>query len=119
MFLTSLIILVFLLISCKTTEYIDRYNTNTQYITKYDSIFIENITKDSIYIYKSGDTIFVNKYTSIYKDRFKYKYDTIVKRDSLYFKQKEIINKTDYKGWYWFGGLLLIIIFYIIYKLKK
>lgn len=112
----KIIFIILILSSCKSVEYIDRYNTNTQYINTKDSIYIDNIIKDSIFIYNKGDTVFINKYNYIYKDRFHYKYDTIVKTDSIYLTKKEIVTKTDRKGWYWFVGLLIIIFGYFLIK---
>lgn len=118
--LIKIIFIILILSSCKSVEYIDRYNTNTQYVTTKDSIYIDNIIKDSILIYKNGDTVFINKYNYIYKDRFKYKYDTIIKTDSIYITKKEIVTKTDKKGRYLFGFALGLIFFTsIFFNLKK
>lgn len=113
----KIIFIILILSSCKSVEYIDRYNTNTQYITTKDSVYIDNIIKDSILVYKNGDTVFINKYNYIYKDRFHYKYDTIVKRDSIYLTKKEIVTKTDRKGWYWF--IAFIIGYFLTNKILK
>ena len=71
---------------CKTKEYIKVPSVRTEYVcrtdtfAKLDSIY----TKDSVYVFKKGDTVFHNKV--VYRDRYhniyKVKTDTIIKRDS-------------------------------------
>ena len=118
--LIKIIFIILILSSCKSVEYIDRYNTNTQFITTKDSIYIDNIIRDSIIFYKNGDTVFIEKYNLMYKDRFHLKYDTIVKTDSIYLTKKEIVTKTDKKGRYLFGFTLgLLFILPILFNLKK
>lgn len=72
---------------CKTKEYINVPSVRTEYVcrtdtfAKLDSIYM----KDSVYVFKKGDTVFHNKL--VYRDRYhniyKVKTDTIIKTDSV------------------------------------
>lgn len=80
------LVLVFCLGSCRTKyvsvpEYHTEYITKTDSFTQRDSIFV----KDSIYMWMQGDTIYKEKYSVIYKDRWRDRYlcDTIIKTDSI------------------------------------
>lgn len=77
---------VFCFSSCKTKyvsvpEYHTEYITKTDSFTQRDSIFV----KDSIYMWMQGDTIYKEKFSVIYKDRWRDRYlcDTIIKTDSV------------------------------------
>lgn len=75
------------LVGCKSTKYVTVPEYRTQYIcrtdtiTKLDSVLI----KDSVFVHRNGDTVFVNKIA--YRDRwhniYKVKSDTVFKHDSI------------------------------------
>lgn len=80
------LLVVFCLGSCRTKyvsvpEYHTEYITKTDSFTQRDSIFV----KDSIYMWMQGDTIYKEKFSVIYKDRWRDRYlcDTIIKTDSV------------------------------------
>ena len=80
------LLFVFCFSSCKTKyvsvpEYHTEYITKTDSFTQRDSIFV----KDSIYMWMKGDTIYKEKFSVIYKDRWRDRYlcDTIIKTDSV------------------------------------
>ena len=96
--------------SCKPTE---RIVVKTEYINqlKYDSIYLQKY--DSIYVHAKGDTVWVEKYNTLFKDRLKIVRDTVIKTDSLIFKtppvQVEVpveVNKWGFLDWI---GLLTLI----------
>lgn len=77
---------VFCFSSCRTKyvsvpEYHTEYITKTDSFTQRDSIFV----KDSIYMWMQGDTIYKEKFSVIYKDRWRDRYlcDTVIKTDSI------------------------------------
>ena len=79
LFVASLILML-LLAGCRTkTVYIPVESVRTEYRDKYmrDSI----LYYDSVYIREKGDSVVLEKYKYIYRDRLKT--DTIVKRDSI------------------------------------
>ncbi len=88
---TVFIWLIFLLVvfcigSCKT-KYVSVPEYHTEYITKMDSFTQRDsiFVKDSIYMWMQGDTIYKEKISVIYKDRWRDRYlcDTVIKTDSV------------------------------------
>jgi len=65
------------LMSCKTIQYVPvtEYRDSIHLVTKYDSIrFVE---RDSIYIREKKDTVFVERWKTIIKERFRDRTDTV------------------------------------------
>lgn len=78
--LLILLILFFILTSCKTKiQYVPIESVRTEYINKYmrDSI----VHYDSIFVKEKGDSVWLEKYKYIYKDRIRT--DTIMQVDSV------------------------------------
>lgn len=77
------------------TEYRDRYVNKTDTLMKTDSVWVH----DSISVLIRGDTVFKDKYSIKYRDRFVYrnKSDTVIVRDSIPYKVKteKQLSKTD------------------------
>ncbi len=98
---------------CKHIEYVSvpEVHTDTLYISKtqHDSIYV----KDSVYLheYTKGDTIFVEKLSWQTKWRERLRTDTIYrsKVDSIAVPYPVEVVKTNYGGWWAFGGLLLFL----------
>lgn len=125
-------VLSLLLSSCKTIQYVPVEKVVTEYKTNtvHDSVYLEVVKHDSVVIEKLGDTIFVNKWHTLYKDRWKeiVSIDTIIKVDTipvLYPVEKKLTKwqKTKMET----GGIaivacvtaILIFIIYWIIKLKR
>lgn len=77
------------------TEYRDRYVNKTDTLMKTDSVWVH----DSVSILIRGDTVFKDKYSIRYRDRFVYrnKSDTVMIRDSIPYKvvDQTKLSKTD------------------------
>lgn len=77
------------------TEYRDRYVNKTDTLMKTDSVWVH----DSISVIIRGDTVFKDKYSIRYRDRFVYrnKSDTVIVRDSIPYKvvEQAKLSKTD------------------------
>lgn len=77
------------------TEYRDRYVNKTDTLMKTDSVWVH----DSVSILIRGDTVFKDKYSIKYRDRFVYrnKSDTVMIRDSIPYKvvEQTKLSKTD------------------------
>lgn len=77
------------------TEYRDRYVNKTDTLMRTDSVWVH----DSISVLIRGDTVFKDKYSIRYRDRFVYrnKSDTVIVRDSIPYKvvEQTKISKTD------------------------
>ena len=73
-------IVCFFLGSCKTYIPIPEYHN--VYVEKHDTLVTRDsiYQKDSVYMWMQGDTIFKEKYSVLYKDRWR---DKIVYRDSI------------------------------------
>lgn len=77
------------------TEYRDRYVNKTDTLMRTDSVLVH----DSISVLIRGDTVFKDKYSIRYRDRFVYrnKSDTVIVRDSIPYKvvEQTKLSKTD------------------------
>lgn len=90
---------------------------------------VVKVQKDSIYLHDSifnteylqGDTIVKYKYAQKTLFRERVLHDTVIKVDSIPYEVKTTVErkKTDYKGWFAFGGLLFLIVLYVIYRIRK
>lgn len=82
-----LVILAGLVLGGCKTKYVSVPEVHTEYITRVDTTVRKDIVylKDSVYVERKGDTMFINK--TVYRDRFQHIYkvktDTILKRDSV------------------------------------
>lgn len=116
----QLIIIIFIILGVYSCAPKVIYKDHTEYINTRDSIYINNFIKDSIYVYKNGDTVLIERFNIIYKDKYQLKRDSIFIKDTIntISERKVVEYKTNYKGWFWFGGLLLLIIGYIFIKVR-
>ena len=113
--------------SCKT-KYVSLPEIHTEYITRVDTtVRMDSVyQRDSVYVERKGDTLYVNK--TLYRDRYhniyKVKTDTIVKRDSVnvaYPVEKEM-SKSErlfVAMGKFFAALVIALLFVIGVKLYK
>jgi hypothetical protein len=120
-------ILIFIVVSCTTTKYVDRpvlvETVRTEYVNQLykDSIFVH----DSIDRFISGDTVYQYKYKYIYK--YFNKTDTVVKTDSIEvpveIKTTEVKEVNRIKGYQsfliCFGFIFILILVYKVIKFIK
>ena len=82
-----LVILSLLFSGCKSIQYVPVEKVITEYKTNtvHDSVYLEVLKHDSVVIEKLGDTVYINKWHTQYKDRWreKLKTDTFIKVDSI------------------------------------
>ena len=121
-------LLVTTLCSCRSVKYVPVETVRT------DSIYINHVQRDniyqhdSIYIREKGDTVWMEKYKYIYRDK--------IVRDTMYFNRTDTIResypvekelthwqqiKLELGGWA-FGVIItvaLIIIGWLLYKSRK
>lgn len=82
-----LVILAWLTLGSCKTKYVSVPEIHTEYITRVDTtVRMDSVyLRDSVYVERKGDTLYVNK--TVYRERFhhiyKVKTDTILKRDSV------------------------------------
>ena len=74
------LLITFLLVGCKTYIPVPEYHN--VYVEKHDTLVTRDsiYQKDSVYMWMQGDTIWKEKYSVLYKDRWR---DKIVYRDSI------------------------------------
>ena len=112
-----LLFVVFVLTSCKPkeiiinhTEYVDRFHYDSIYLQKYDSIRIV----------EKGDTVKIERFKTVFKDRLKIEKDTVLRTDTFTTAPVQItkIKKVQVYGFFWWTGLLSIIaaLAFIIFK---
>lgn len=113
--------------SCKT-KYVSVPEIHTEYITSVDTtVRIDSVyQRDSVYVERKGDTLYVNK--TLYRDRYhniyKVKKDTVVKRDSVnvaYPVEKEMSRseRIFVSMGKFFAALVIALLFVIGVKLYK
>ena len=120
-------ILIFIVVSCTTTKYVDRpvlvETVRTEYVNQLykDSVFVH----DSIDRFISGDTVYQYKYKYIYK--YFNRTDTVVKTDSIEvpveIKTTEVKEVNRIKGYQsflmCFGFVFILILVYKVIKFIK
>ena len=139
---TTVIILLTLAIcvltGCKTKEYVYIEKTDTLLVHQTDTVKETQIKverKDSI-VHDSvveirdveGKTIykevwrdrFVNVYKSDSVDKYRAMYDSLLSVKSNVEIKEKVVTKTNYSGWWAFGGLLLIMVItaYLVWRFK-
>ena len=118
-------IYVFLLIlfnSCRTVTNFEKdieYKTDTLFVDKicYDSIYVN----DSTVIKEKGDTVYFTKYLTKYKEKIKYR-DSI--KTVVEYKDKEVIKEIVkkqkwYKNYWLYSTILLLVLLITLFKFGK
>ena len=106
--IVSGLLLLFLVCSCKTTEYVEVPVVHTEYVYKEskDTAYV----RDSVYIkeVQKGDTIRITEYRDRYRFRYITTTDTIVRVDSVAVPYPVEVVKVDHKQT-WLQKTLMII----------
>ena len=103
----SLFLALLLLSGCKTKEVI-RYVPITNTVTKIDSFTI--LKTDSFREFTKGDTIYKERWRTLYKSRVQIKHDTLTKVIEVakpYSVEKEVIKYK--RDWIWYMGLFFVL----------
>lgn len=114
-FIIFSLLLVCILIGCKSTEKLQNINTETriEYRDKYhrDSVYI----RDSIIIHVKGDTVYKDRWHTEWKE--KETGDTIILTDTVYI-EKEVFRERTEPPNNWNGIIILTITALLIFKFK-
>ena len=114
-----------LVCSCRTVKYVpvETIKVDTTYINKLqrDSIYM----LDSVYVKEKGDTVLIEKYKYLYRDKLVRDTMYISKADSIqvpYPVEKELTKWQQFRMY--FGGwamciVVISILILIVYKIKK
>lgn len=117
--------LLFVICSCRTVKYIpvETIKVDTTYINQLqrDSIYM----LDSVYVKEKGDTVLIEKYKYLYRDKLVRDTMYISKVDSIqvpYPVEKELTRWQQFRMY--FGGwamciVVISILILIVYKIKK
>lgn len=117
--------MLFVICSCRTVKYVpvETIKIDTTYINKLqrDSIYM----LDSVYVKEKGDTVLIEKYKYLYRDKLLRDTMYISKVDSIqvpYPVEKELTRWQQFRMN--FGGLavcivVISILILIVYKIKK
>lgn len=117
----SVTIALFLFNGCKPTERIVYRTVEVPRIeVRIDSVLVQRT--DSFVQYQKGDTIFFEKYKTLYRDRIKIQKDTVSKviKVPVEVEKIKVVEKirTDWIWWIGIASLIGIAIFAFI-KLRK
>lgn len=117
--------MLFIICSCRTVKYVpvETIKVDTTYINKLqrDSIYM----LDSVYVKEKGDTVLIEKYKYLYRDKLLRDTLYMAKTDSIqvsYPVEKELTRWQQFRMN--FGGLavcivVISILILIVYKIKK
>ena len=125
-FLLGLIALGWLT-SCKT-KYVTVPEYHTVVVNKHDTMITRDsiYMKDSIYMWKQGDTIWKEKVSILYRDRWR---DRIVYRDSVKVDSIRVPYPVERQATFWektwmktgkiLSGIAIIFIVFLVYRLAR
>lgn len=109
-------------------KYVPVETVRTERVEVLDSIFLETVKHDSVLVDKRGDTVFVEKWHTLYKDRWRDRWRDSVRVDSVQvpFPVERELSKweqfcLDY-GKVTTGGTVVcvfLIIAYLVRRIKK
>ena len=106
----------FLMGGCKT-KYVSVPEYHEVIVNKHDTLITRDsiYQKDSVYMWMQGDTIWKEKYSVLYKDRWRDKivYRDSIKTDSVRVAYPVVTNKVGWKDKIAYIGIGLIISFFI------
>lgn len=77
------ICLLLLLCSCQSVRYVPIESVRTEKVTEHDSIYLEVLKHDSVLVRTQGDTVFVDRWHTEYKDRWRDRWRDSVRVDSV------------------------------------
>ena len=124
--ITTIIIVIYFIIAfsfigCTTTKYVPVEKIKTEYIKDFERDTI--IVKDSVYLKKINDTIYIEKYKTLFKSKIQK--DTIIKTDTIpIIKEVEVIKEVNkLKDWQIIlmilGGGMVAIVGYKLLRMLK
>lgn len=121
----SLLILSLIAFSCRSIQYVpvETVKTETEYVDRWrrDSVHV----RDSVFVLVKGDTVYIDKYKTIYKDRI-FRDTTYIERIDTtsipYPVEKQLTRWQSVKmeaGGFALGGMAIILLLLIIKFSRK
>ena len=104
--LTAVLATIFL-VGCKPTERIIEVPVEvTKYVQRSDTVQV--YSTDSIYIRERNDTVWIEKYKTLYRDRIQVRVDTVPKVVKVT-EKITLEKKIKVRGVIWWSGLVAIV----------
>lgn len=102
----SLFLATLSLVGCKPTERIVEVPVEvTKYVQRSDTVQV--YSTDSIYIRERNDTVWIEKYKTLYRDRIQVRVDTVPKVVKVT-EKITIEKKVKVRGVVWWAGIVAI-----------
>lgn len=126
-YVIGILLVAFLLSGCKT-KYVPMEKVICRDVVKHDTLHTSDsvFVRDSIFLRQKGDTCFLDRWheKSIYKNVYKVKVDSFLKRDSIpvpYPVEKQFSKWEQFQLKYavWSFGALCMLLIVLGYKLYK
>ena len=76
-------IMIMLFGSCRSIQYVPVETVRTEKVTVHDSIYQEVVKHDSVMVEKRGDTVFVDRWHTLYQDRWRDRWRDSIRTDSI------------------------------------
>lgn len=116
----SIIAALLFLNGCKVIEYVDRPVIVERVTVQRDTV--TNIQRDSVVFYQNGDTVRIEKWKTIFKDRLSFRVDSVpVIKTVIKEVQKEVVKvKYKHDGFWWLGVISLFLFAgFVIWKIYR
>lgn len=121
----SLLILALIAFSCRSIQYVpvETVKTETEYVDRWkrDSIHV----RDSVFVLVKGDTVYIDKYKTIYKYRISHDTTYVERVDTTrvpYPVEKQLTRWQSVKmeaGGFAIGGMAIVLVLLIIKFSRK
>lgn len=111
----SLFLATFLLVGCRTIEIVREVPVEVvKYVQRSDTLIMN--TTDSVYIRQKGDTVYSEKFRTVYRDRVRVERDSIpyiveITKTDVRVEKEEVPVKV--RDWIWWIGAIGIIYAFI------
>lgn len=121
-----IVVIIIVLASCKSIQYVPVETVKTEFRDREKIVNDTIIKHDSIHVRDTGDTVFVDRFSNVYKYRDRFIRDSIFVHDSIQVPYpvetiKEVNKLTKWQSWQImsFRIILLIAIAYFLFKFFK
>lgn len=104
----SLFLATLMLLGCRTTEIVREVPVEViKYFQRSDTV--TTVRTDSVYIRERNDTVWIEKYKTLYRDKITVRVDTIPKVVKVT-EKVTVTKQVKVRGFVWWAGLIAIIL---------
>ena len=114
----TLFLATFLLVGCRTTEIVREVPVEVlRYVQRNDTLIVN--TTDSVRIHEKGDTVFLERFKTVYRDRIRERVDTVT--NTVQLKQTVTVEKkVKVNKWGWTDtGFIVLLLGGLLYVFRK